>query len=101
MNRFMIHVDFEGFNLLDRISPVFITVNLACPFHVFVCRGIFTTEMIKYQHAESFVVVTQQRVRTSFFADSDSVPGCIQWQRQDCDSLKSSRVLRQCAVVGN
>ena len=99
MDRFVVQIVFERADLLHCVSAFFVTMNSAGPRDVSVSRGVVAAQVIVNEHAQAFMIVTQQRISTSFATDSQRLTRGRKWQRQHRDGLKCLGMFCQRAVV--
>jgi hypothetical protein len=85
--------------LLDGVRAFFFTVNTSRPRYVFVSGSVFTTQVIVNEYAETFMIVTQERVCTRFTSDSQCLACRIEWQRQNGHGLKCRGMFGQRSVM--
>ena len=85
--------------MLNCVSAFLFSMNSTRPRHVLVCGSVFTTQMIVNEYAETFVIVTQERVRTSFASDSQRFTRGVEWQRQHGNRLKRGGMFGQRSVM--
>jgi len=81
MDRIVVQVIFERRDVLHGVRPFFFAMNSSRPGDVFVSRGIATAKVVVNEHAETFVIVTQQRIGLDSTSDLQRLTCCLDRQR--------------------